>query len=651
MSINLNEKYVQERSKRLRSDGIDQYMSLRSPEVLDLAKDPWVDYEALARQDPPLKDGDSVKFLVVGAGHNGILFAARLIDAGFSAVDIVLVDIAGGYGGTWYWNRYPGLMCDVEGYCYLPMVEETGFVPKHKYSYGEEIRGQSERIAAQYGLQAMFCTRVKQQVWDEKRGRWIVDMTQSLGHVRQPTDLTVEAQFLFLAGGVFAAPKVPNLPGFARFRARHQVFHTSRWDYTITGGSQEQPDMVNLRDKRVAVIGTGATSVQAIPHLAKWAKHLYVIQRTPSYCDERRQKETTPEDWAKVADGPRWQRRRVTNLNSYLSADPEPVDLVNDGWTRNQARAGLIGGNSRLVEPGSEDDHIAKLLEVDTPIAEKLRARVDQVVKDPAVAEKLKPWYAGWCKRPTFSDEYLQAFNRSNVTLVDTDGKGVERYTERGIVVADQELDVDVLVLGTGFSVAYTMTPSERHDARIIGRGGRDIGEKWTGSNFGTLFGLAVHGFPNMFCCHSIGMGTSFNMTSSFDIASRLVAHITSTASTQSSNPDRLVIEATQDAEERWTDEVAQRAGYYSALAICTPSYFTDEGKATGPASSPEEAALKAKKTSWGSGINDYQRIVQDYMARVENELEGFSLSEIPASPQGPTNNCLAGCAKVGIVV
>ncbi|RAO65905.1 uncharacterized protein BHQ10_001917 [Talaromyces amestolkiae] len=624
----LKEKYAEERSKRLRSDGTAQYLNVRSPEIQDLAQDPWVDYEAIASQDAPLKPGGSIKFLIVGAGHNGCLFAARLMEAGFRREDIVLVDIAGGYGGTWYWNRYPGLMCDVEGYCYLPLLEETGYIPKHKYSFGAEIRGQSERIAAQYRFQAMFCTKVDKQVWDETKGRWIVDLTQSLGHVRQPTQITVDAQFVLLAGGILAIPKIPNAPGFAEFRTSHKVFHTSRWDYAVTGGSEKQPDMVNLRDKRVAIIGTGATSVQATPHLAKWAKHLYVIQRTPSYCGERGQRETTPADWNEIADGPGWQRRRVRNLNSYLTADPESVDLVNDGWSQNQARAGLIGSSSRLVDPESVEEHYNKLVEMDLPFAEALRARIDQLVKDPDTAEKLKPWYPGWCKRPTFNDDYLEAFNKDNVSLVNTDGKGIESYTTRGIVVANQELDIDVLVLATGFSTASQYTPAGRQNAPIIGRGGRHIDDKWDNPDFGTIFGIASHDYPNFFSYHSRGTASSFNMTSAFDAAARLVAYIVREASQQSDDPGKLIIEASKEAEDRWTDEVAKRAAWFSVVVRCTPSYFNREGEGSASQLSPQESARKARKAAWGSGINDYERVTEAYMKRVEKRLEGFILTQ-----------------------
>jgi cation diffusion facilitator CzcD-associated flavoprotein CzcO len=628
MAVNIEEKYAQERQKRINPEGTAQYINVRSPEIEELGKDPWVDYEALAKTDPPLRDGGKIKVLITGAGHNGILFAARLIEAGFDPKDIVLVDIAGGYGGTWYWNRYPGLMCDVEGYCYLPLLQETGYVPKHKYSYGAEIRHNTELIATRYGLQGMFCTKVDRQEWDDTKGCWTFNLTQSLGSIRPPTKLTVQAQFVFMAGGVLSIPKIPKVPGFSDFRKDHQIFHTSRWDYNITGGSQEQPDMTKLKDKVVAIIGTGATSVQAVPQLAKWAKHLFVVQRTPSYCGERGQKETTPEDWAKVTDGPGWQTRRCKNLNSYLSANPEPVDLVNDGWSKNQARAGLIGGNGWPVDPRAPGEHIKKLMDMDRPIAEELRSRIDDVVKDANVAEKLKPWYSGWCKRPTFNDDYLEAFNRNNVTLLDTDGKGITGYTERGIVIGEQEFDVDVLILGTGFTPSLDLGPSGRQDAPIIGRGGRLVDDKCSSTDCGTLMGVATHDYPNMFALYGSGIPASYNMTSAYDVAARLTAYILAEASRQSSHPEHLVIEPSMEGEEKWTNEVAMRAGWYAALATCTPSYFTSEGMKTAPPASMEEAMANARKAGWGTGILDYQRIVEDYIARTDNKLEGFLISE-----------------------
>ncbi|RGP71781.1 phenylacetone monooxygenase [Fusarium sporotrichioides] len=621
-------KYAVERNKRIRPEGTAQYINLNDSELRKLVADPWVDYEALAREDQPLQDGGTTKFLVIGAGINGILYAARLIEAGFSPQDIVLVDTAGGYGGTWYWNRYPGLMCDVEGYCYLPLLEETSYMPKHKYSFGAEIRGQLERIATQYRFQAMFSTKVDQHIWDDTKGRWIVELTQSFGKVQPPKQMTVQTQFLFLCGGVLSIPKAPAVPGYAEFCARKEIFHTSRWNYTITGGSQEQPDLVNLRDKRVAIIGTGATSVQAVPHLARWAKHLCIIQRTPSYCGERCQQETTPETWAKViASGEGWQRRRMTNLNSFMSADPEPEDLVNDGWSRNQARAGLIGSSSRLMDQAATKGHIDELLKMDEPIANELRARVESEVRDPAIAEKLKPWYPGWCKRPTFNDDYLTTFNRPNVTLVDTDGKGIDRYTESGIVVGGHQLEVDVLVLATGFTVASQLLPEDNVKATVIGREGRHLNEKWGSPDFGTVYGVATHGFPNLFARLGPGGPASYNMTSGYDMTGRFIAHIIAHATKESSHPERLVIEACKQKEEKWTTEVGKRAAWYSALSICTPSYFNGEGARV--ATTPEEAYQRGLKASWGSGANDYERIVDEYVKNTANQLQGFLMREV----------------------
>jgi len=647
MASNLAEKYAQERLKRLRSDGNGQYVNTRSTEINDLSADPWADYEALAAQPQPLKDGGSVRFLIVGGGHQGICYAARLVEAGFDPSEVVVTDVAGGVGGTWYWNRYPGLMCDVEGYCYLPFLEETDYAPKHKYSFGAEIRGQSERVVAKYKFGTMLCTQINRQVWREDRGRWEVTMTQSLGHVRKPTQLTVDVQFLIVTGGVLSLQKVPRAPGFPEFRARHDIFHTARWNYAITGGSQEAPDMEKLRDKRVAIIGTGATGVQAIPHLAKWAKHLYVIQRTPSYCGPRGQKETTPEDWAKITEsGKGWQERRRMNLDSHLTGNPEPVDLVDDGWSHNGGRAGLIGGSGWKVTPETVPQHVEKLLSIDTPHAEKLRARIDEIVKDPKVAEKLKPWYPGWCKRPTFNDDYLPTFNRDNVTLVDTDGQGIKEYTERGIVVAGGdhagvELDIDVLVLATGFTVGGTLSPEERVEAPIIGTGGKSLGKVWDapdskepeGERFSTLFGLARPGFPNLFFSHSVGSTASYNLTSPYDQSAKILARVMRTAIDQAGEQaaQKLVIEANRAAADKWTDLIAGTTAWYAALLTCTPSYFNDEGAAAiAPTPSPEEQAAKARRGAHGEGVNEFKRITNEYMDKLPQKgPEGWDIREL----------------------
>lgn len=616
MASVLAAKYAEERTKRLRPDGIHQYTTVRSSSTLqDLGFDPWIDYEALAAEEPCLKDGDQIKFLIIGAGHSGLLYAHRLIEAGFQSTDIRIVDTAGGFGGTWYWNRYPGLMCDVESYCYMPLLEETGYMPSHKYSPGLEIREHAERIAGQNQLQALFSTKVDSQTWDEDRLDWVVNMTRNLGLKRESHGLKVRAQFVLAAGGIFPDPKVPNLLGLDQIRKNTHVFHTSRWDYDYTGGSQEDPALVNLKDKVVGIIGTGATAIQIIPAVAKWAKHLYVFQRTPSYCGARLQKKTDLETWSKVAHGKGWQLERQQNLNSFLTNDPSPVDLVNDGWTEQRSLAGLTG-NPKLVTPDNVEDHLASLFELDVARAEKVRARVDGVVKDAATAESLKAWYPGWCKRPTFHDDYLEAFNQPNVTLVDTNGKGVDKYTGRGLTANGVEYNLDTLILATGFEVKLSaLSPAGRMHTKTVGRGGRDLQEKWSGEDYGSIFGVATNQFPNLFFNAFSGSASSLNLTSVFDLSAKLTAYIISEAARKAQGSEKLIVEASKDGEDKYTAEVKKRALWFSVLSTCTPGYFTEEGAASNI--KPEELDRVAKYSNWGGGPLDFEQLVEDFKDKV----------------------------------
>lgn len=649
MAQNLVEKYAQEKEKRFRAATLGQYVDGRSKEMQDLARDPWVDYESPRIKNPPLRDGSNIKFLICGGGHSGILYAVRLIQAGFRSDDIVIADIAGGFGGTWYWNRYPGLMCDVEGFVYLPLLEETGYVPKHKYSYGDEIRGQSERIADKWGLQGQFCTKVDKQVWDEHRRQWVVEMSRTLprgDEVSQAEKLTVYADFVVAAGGVLSIPKVPKLSGWSEFRANRHIFHTSRWDYAYTGGSQEKPDMTKLKGKRVAIIGTGATAVQVVPELAKWAEHLYVVQRTPSYCGNRGQAEVTPEMWdAVVASGPGWQDRRRRNFNSFVTNNPEPVDLVNDGWTHIPGVSGTIGSNTRIVTPDGIQDHIDRLFDIDSAVTDKLRARISHEVKDQAVAEKLKPWYGSWCKRPTFHDDYLQAFNRANVTLIDTDGKGLERLTAKGIVFDGVEHEVDCLVLATGFVSGSNQGLAARLDAPIVGRGAADMAKEWARPGASTAFGLFMPGFPNFAATFYRGGGFSYNLSSVYDVFARLFARVARVLhdnhdhagggaegqqQEDSNNKKKLVFEVSEQTLERWAGDVARRAGWLRVVNTCTPTFYNEGATAAFGArlsdgvEDEKQNHFKARGAMWGTGPLDYQLTVEEYMAKEASLLSDF---------------------------
>ncbi|POS73577.1 hypothetical protein DHEL01_v208031 [Diaporthe helianthi] len=619
----IKNKYDTERNKRYEalSAGQGERLKFRDNSLLkELDRDPWVDYGNLAKQPTPLQDGSDIRFLILGAGHCAILFAYHLIAAGFKSSEIVLVDEAGGLGGTWYWNRYPGLTCDVEGYCYLPLLEETGFVPKHRYSKGEDIRRNVEVIAEKYGIQGMFCTKAKSADWDEKEKRWLVKLNRDLGPEYQHLsgDLTVRAQFVIPAGGLFYSPSVPAVPGLEKFMKSKEMFHTARWNYDYTGGCQSEPDMVNLKDKRVGIIGTGATAVQAVPQLAKWAKHVYVFQRTPSYCGPRNQVRTSPEEWEKIAARPGWQYERMRNLNRFINDDPEVTaedDLLKDGWSSSRQFSGLLGSpRAKNVTVDNVQEHVQRMMELDAGIASALREHVESQVEDPDVAEKLKAWYPGWCKRPTFHDDYLKTFNKPNVTLIDTDGRGISGYNERGILVGEGEsaceYEIDVLVLATGFasSTGVEGDPSATTGIPIRGRGGRSLTEKWSSDDAVTLFGVASNGFPNLLFYSSKGAPGSANTTYPLSMAAKLAANIAKVSVETASDPNRVEVEPRLDAEQKYTAELQKYSPWYAVLPQCTPSYFTDYKDPLKP------RTTKGAKGSWTLGAVDFEKASEEWI-------------------------------------
>ena len=264
------------------------------------------------------------------------------------------------------------------------------------------------------------------------------------------------ARFLVMGNGPLHRPKLPGVPGIESFRGH--TFHTSRWDYGYTGGDSNG-NLVGLHDKRVGIIGTGATAVQVVPHVAAAAAQLFLFQRTPSSIDVRANRPTDP-SWASSLE-PGWQRRRMENFTVLTSGGLAGEDLVMDGWTD------IIGRLLRRLreQDGPPDESLADTLELaDFEKMEQVRARVDTLVTDPATAAALKPWYRQFCKRPCFHDEYLQSFNRPNVTLVDTDGRGVDRIAPDGVVAGGQEYAVDCLIFATGFEVGTDYTQRAGYD-------------------------------------------------------------------------------------------------------------------------------------------------------------------------------------------
>ncbi len=589
----LRAKYRYERDKRLREEGNAQYQEV-ADEFASYTDDPYTEW---VERDPL---HDEVQVAIIGGGFGGLLMGGRLREAGFD--DIRVIEKAGDFGGTWYWNRYPGAMCDVESYCYLPLLEELNYIPKHKYSYAPEIFEHSKAIARHYDLYKNAClqTGVSGMRWDDTSGRWIIHTDRGDA---------IRAQFVAMANGPLNRPKLPGIPGITSFKGH--TFHTSRWDYDYTGGDSEG-NLTGLADKRVAIIGTGATAVQCIPHLGAGAQHLYVFQRTPSSIDVRANRETEL-DFAEQLE-PGWQQRRMDNFNILVSGGDQDEDLVSDGWTEIFRNLTGIAAKTASRELGRrltsrEKGQLMELL--DFQKMSQVRARAEEIVNDPDTAEALKPWYRQFCKRPCFHDEYLPTFNRPNVTLVDTDGKGVERVTEHGIVANGTEYPVDCIVFATGFEVGTSYTRRAGYD--IIGRNGLSLSDKWS-KGWRTLFGLQANGFPNCFFLGFTQTALSVNVPHALNEQAKHVTYILDQARQRGAGR----IEATLEAEDMWLAEMQDKARIAERFyAECTPGYYNNEGKL--------DTSNGFFAGTYGAGPIKFFRILDDW--RSTGRLEGVELT------------------------
>ncbi|MFE9888407.1 flavin-containing monooxygenase [Streptomyces scopuliridis] len=561
----LRQRYHLERERRVRPDGARQYQETEA-EFGYYAADPYV-------RDVPEREPmqDTVDVAVVGGGFGGILAGARMRQQGLERVRIV--EKGGDFGGTWYWNRYPGIHCDIESHVYLPMLDETGYVPEWKYAPGEEIRRHAVRVAQKFNLysDALFSTAVTSLTWDEVSGTWIVATDRGDAF---------RATYVVTATGTLSEPKLPGIPGIEDFKGH--TFHTSRWDYAYTGGT---PDggMTGLSQKRVGVVGTGATGIQVIPMLAEDAGHVYVFQRTPSTVDVRANRRTTARDVGADHDG--WARERRENYLRIVSGETAEQDLVADQWTTS---AGLL---EKLLpsfrRQGDRKDFETAYEAADAAKMNELRARVEQTVTDPGTAEKLKPWYRYACKRPTFSDKYYPAFNRGNVTLVDTaDTHGIERITEHGVVVGDTAYELDCLIFATGFSVGTSGVLSGK--LPVLGRDGTQLLHAWARQGPRTLHGFTSNGFPNLIHMGSLQNASSVNFTHILDEQAVHAAALVAAAEAKGA-----LIEPAREAEDDWIATLAKDAPDHEWFhAECTPGYYNREGRGrpNGPTAYPHGA-------------------------------------------------------------
>ena len=548
----LRARYLAERDKRLRADGNAQYQEVTG-DFERFVEDPYIQSRIL--REPIAAEIDVA---IIGGGFGGMLAAARLEAAGIT--NFRIIERGGDFGGTWYWNRYPGAQCDIESYIYLPLLEETGYIPKEKYSYAPEIFEHAQRIGRHFNLyeRTYFQTLISASSWDEDSARWQV-LTDRGDHFK--------ARFVVMCSGPLNRPKLPAIPGIENFKGH--TFHTSRWDYAYTGGDSTG-NLHKLHDKRVGVIGTGATGIQCVPAVGRDAEHLYVFQRTPSAIDERGNKPTDAE-WAKSLT-PGWQARRNHNFAAILSGIPQEEDLVADRWTDLFRALGELLSVSPDSGLSAEDG--ALLAEIaDFRKMNGIRARVDTLVQNPSAAAALRPWYKQWCKRPTFNDEFLPTFNRPNVTMVDTNGGGVERVTATGVVVDGVEYPVDCLIFATGFEVGTAYTRRAGFD--VQGRDGLALSDYWA-NGMRTFHGFLSHGFPNCFHMGLTQTGLSPNLTYMLNWQAIHISHIVEQVLARGAS----VVEATPHAEASWVHTVGQPGMMSAYLTECTPGYYNAEGKA-----------------------------------------------------------------------
>jgi cation diffusion facilitator CzcD-associated flavoprotein CzcO len=551
----LRRRYAEERDKRLRPDGNDQYLRLAGEyaRYLDDPHTPWT-------ERAPRTDHRTV--VCVGGGFAGLVVGARLREAG---VDVRIIEKGGDFGGTWYWNRYPGAQCDTASMVYMPLLEETGHMPTEKYVHGPEILAHCRRIARQFGLydDALFHTEVTGLTWDEARGVWVIDTSRG-------DRLT--ATFVALGTGPLSVPKLPGIPGIGAFRGRS--FHTTRWDYDYTGGGPDGAPMDRLADQRVGIIGTGATAVQCVPHLAEACRELYVFQRTPSSVDARNNHPIDPQWFADIAT-PGWQQRWLENFTANQAGGTAEEDLVQDGWTdiarRVRARIGALPLEDRSVAA-----MIAAYEESDFEKMEEIRARADAIVRDAATARNLKAWYRQLCKRPCFHDAYLQAFNHPAAHLIDTDGRGVQEITAAGVVAAGREYELDCIIYASGFEVGTPYT--RRAGFEVTGRGGGMLSEHWDGG-MRTLHGVHARGFPNLlFVQPTQGANLISNIPHNIVDSARTIAVTVRHAL----DHGLATVEPSQEAEDAWVTLLRSGPGSIIGGADCTPGYYNGEGQDPG---------------------------------------------------------------------
>lgn len=593
----LRDRYAAERDKRIRPEGTAQYVHTGRDEA---AADFWeVDpHTPFTERAPVIGDTEVV---VIGGGFAGLLVGSNIKKQGIE--DVRIIDMAGDFGGCWYWNRYPGIQCDNEAYCYVPLLEELNMIPPQRFMDGVDIFKHCQNIGKHFGLYdgALFQTMIRTIRWDEATKRWTV--TTNRGD-------ELHTRFVVLCTGPWNKPKLPGIPGLPDFKGH--AFHSARWDYDYTGGSTTDTNLHKLADKRVAVIGTGATAIQIVPYLGKYAKHLTVFQRTPAAVDARRNSPTDPE-WAASLQ-PGWQKERQRNFYEWLQPFPtiDPAtDVTCDFFTE-------VGRNvsARINAAGRElsiEELIALREEEDYAVMERIRRRIDDIIDDPDTAEALKPWFRFMCKRPTSSNDFIETFNRPNVTLVDvSDSKGVERATKKGLVANGVEHEFDCIIWASGFEIAAQDQQVASGIDAIEGRGGLSLFDHWR-EGLRTFHGMTSHGFPGMFFTGFTQGGVNFSVPATYDQQGEHIAYLIAEVRKRGA----ATIEASEQAQDDWVRTIRELSAPNTFLEECTPGYYNNEGGGHG-------GIRAAVGEPYAPGFYAFDELLQEW--RAKGNLAGLEL-------------------------
>lgn len=591
--VALRERYRAERDLRL-VEGRAAIRELESDPVFSTFRDdPFTPFRERESLD------EELGVLIVGAGIAGLTTAARLAERNVPGVR--LVDEAGGVGGTWYWNRYPGVMCDIESYLYLPLLEEMGVIPSMRYASGAEILAHLEAIAEHYALTetGLFHTRITEAIWEPDQGRWCVKTNRGD---------TLRPKFYVLCVGILNLLKLPAIEGMESFEG--QSFHSARWDYSLTSDQTGNP-LGGLSDKVVGLLGTGASAIQILAPVADAAKSVLVFQRTPSAVGVRGNRPTPQEFVENLAPG--WQRRRGDNFQSLMMGLAQEIDLVDDGWTKHYAAV----QHPPRIKGNSLEEYLSLGEKIDLKVMNEHRQRIDDLVLKPEVADALKPWYRYLCKRPCFHDEFLEAFNRDNVRLIPTP-HGLDRVNPRGPVVDGEEFPCDVLIYATGFEAE--LTPLARRVGHpIIGVGGRSLEEKFA-DGMSSLFGMMSRGFPNLFVLPAPGQQAvvTVNYTQLAEAGATFVA----SAIAQMNQGHISTFDVAEEAEDEWCQKILNSFVDGSRMmSMCTPSRLNFEGH-------PELA--NPRNGNFGRGFGDwfgYRDLLEAWVS--DGTFEGLNLTSV----------------------